>query len=223
MLPALRWSEASSTRIILAVKSRSLSLRANSSLQRKPDAAANRMIVAYCSLRAAPKLSIVCRCAAICSACFQEYETLRRLLIRISSLSRSGISSAPKEKGGFLSFENEDRTRCIVLRESLIEVQETPASTSSLSATCKATRNKARTCLIPNNHCLRFFGKENEVLDRINLGLQDCAVPIRGLRLWLNPRRCEFVPISTGYSANCFVFPTKIHVRTQIRIIRSCW
>src|SRR5258706_14638037 len=128
MLPALRWSEASSTRIILAVKSRSLSLRANSSLQRKPDAAANRMIVAYCSLRAAPKLSIVCRCAAICSACFQEYETLRRLLIRISSLSRSGISSAPKEKGGFLSFENEDRTRCIVLSESLIEVQETPAS-----------------------------------------------------------------------------------------------
>ena len=80
-----------------------------------PEAEANKKSTAYCSFLA----SLMARRrhrAAICFACCHENDTALRVSIFICNLSRSGIDSPIWEKGGFLSFEYAERTRCIVRR-----------------------------------------------------------------------------------------------------------
>lgn len=67
-------------------------------------------------------------CSAICFAWAYENDTLRRLLIFICSLSRSGIASPIWENGGFLSFADAARTRCIVRRMFFMVTHERPCS-----------------------------------------------------------------------------------------------
>src|SRR5258708_31270419 len=105
----------------------SSSFKANNSLHRNPDADASRNSAAYCS-----RLDLLIPSFLACTAIFfdvcQENDTALRVSIFICNLSRSGIARPIWENGGFLSFENADRTRCIVRRMFLIVTHERPCS-----------------------------------------------------------------------------------------------
>src|SRR6202044_142231 len=108
----------SSTRTVLALKSRSFILKANSSPPRRPLAAARRKIIEARCFEESSKLSFSIS-ETINRVSSHEYDIASLLFSSICNLSRAGIARPFNEKGETV-FGRQDRTRCMVCKTFLM-------------------------------------------------------------------------------------------------------